>query len=88
MQTMERPVTGPDGDNPITDEQIRQLRIELATESRLGAEPERIGNWPICDLALQLPVELFRSAIATRAQIAEARTRCAAALNARHVVQR
>ncbi len=30
--TTTRPVTGPDGDNPITDEQIRELRMRASEE--------------------------------------------------------
>lgn len=67
-------VTGPDGDNPITDEQIRELRS-------LGSTPVT-GNGIeyACDVAL-CELDLETSTIQQRRA---ARARCAAAWNARH----
>lgn len=67
--TTPRPVTGPDGDNPITDEQIRDLRDEVR------AEIERlIGIKNNCLDGLDVGASPQRAA---------ARARCAAAYNAR-----
>lgn len=38
-----KPVTGPDGDNPITDEQIRELRASAPP----GSDIVRDCNWAL-----------------------------------------
>ncbi len=68
-----KPVTGPDGDNPITDAQIRQVR-DAATRERDATLLGTALN------ALRTPGWYFQNGPAYDA----ARKRCAAAWNARH----
>jgi hypothetical protein len=82
MPTTARPVTGPDGDNPITDEQIRELRADYFSDHTSytnGSELSASAQLDVFDVALW-PSDVHARAWLTPA---EARTRCAAAWNAR-----
>lgn len=72
-----KPVTGPDGDNPITDEQIRQLADEYALVGRTHDVTE-------CYVALG-PSDMFWEHQRPSPETVRAtRVRLAAAWNARH----
>jgi hypothetical protein len=76
------PVTGPAGDNPITDEQIRWLADEV--------EPGVARNFmTVAQTALGAAIwtALFGIGVAGQTLIVDARTRCAAAYNARQALR-
>lgn len=70
--TSPRPVTGPDGDNPITDEQIEAIRA--------GCSPVGARNREICELC---NIALNRYSWLTRRGIRDARRKLAEIHNAR-----
>lgn len=76
----QRPVTGPGGHNPITDEQIEALR---------GLAGLAGQHWIVTDTFAAVTVgksDMFWREV-TAAERDDARTRCAAAYNARRGAQ-
>lgn len=71
-------VTGPDGDNPITDEQIDQLKDSVGSSDRdyLHSDEQKIVS--LCNVALIEGSRLGR----------RARERCAETYNARLMPKR
>lgn len=74
-----KPLTGPDGDNPITDAQIRELR-EQARNRKPHAD---FRLWTTCDDALERIAPRAASRARRLKKRNAARTRCAEAWNAR-----
>jgi hypothetical protein len=75
MPTTARPVTGPDGDNPITDEQIRELRC-LCNETAECLTHRDVNR--IAGIALGL---------GDPRRVRDARKRCASVWDARHALR-
>lgn len=81
MTKQGKPVTGPDGDNPITDEQIRDLNKELGNEIVMLTGKRR-NEVHLMRQDCALALGYIR--IPGKGQKAAARVRVAAAWNARH----